>query len=134
MECIQEERRQGDAGKRRKMELKINSPTSSIMKLHFSPTSSPLSSPLSSPTKSGRAKKTISFLLPDNQHPAGSAAAEKEETAETKEKLEEKTEMKEKEEKGEDVVETEIISKEKRQKHVYEYPDLHVSASGYRFL
>ena len=113
------------------MELTINSPTSSIMKLPFSPTASPLSSPLSSPTKSGRAKKTISFLLPDNQRPSGSAAAEKEET---KEKLEEKAEMKEKEENGEDEVETKSISEENRRRPVYEYPDLHVSASGYRFL
>ena len=133
MECIQEEHPQGEVGKRRKMELTINSPTSSIMKLPFSPTASPLSSPLSSPTKSGRAKKTISFLLPDNQRPSGSAAAEKEEKEETKEKLEEKAEMKEKEENGEDEVETKSISEENRRRPVYEYPDLHVSASGYRF-
>ena len=128
MECIREECPQGEVGKRRKMELKINSPTSSIIKLPFSPTASPLSSPLSSPTKSGRAKKTISFLLPDN--PAGFAAAEKEES---KEKLEEKAEMKEKEENGEDEVETKSISGQKQKRRVYEYPDLHASASGYRF-
>ena len=89
MESIQEELRVGDVEKRRKkMELKINSPTSSIMK-PFSPTGSPLSSPLSSPTKSGRAKKTISFLLPDTQQQAGVEKMDEE----TKEKLEEKAEI-----------------------------------------
>ena len=41
--------------------------------------------------------------------------------------------MKEKEENGEEEVEMTSISEENRQRHVYEYPDLHVSASGYRF-
>ena len=125
MESIQEELRIKDVGKRRKnMELKINSPTSSIMK-PFSPTGSPLSSPLSSPTKSGRAKKTISFLLPDNQQQAGAEKLDEE----TKEKLEEKAEIKET---GEEDVETQSNLGEKRR--VYEYPDLNVSASGYRFF
>ena len=134
MESIQEEWNQGEVGKRRKMELKINSPTSSIMK-PFSPTASPLSSPLSSPTKSGRAKKTISFLLPDTQDPA--AAAEKVDEERKEEKLEEKAKIEEEKEKKEENREEEVgrrsISGEKQQKHVYEYPDLNASASGYRF-
>ena len=124
MESIQEELRVGDIEKRRKnMELKINSPTSSIMK-PFSPTGSPLSSPLSSPTKSGRAKKTISFLLPDTQQQAGAEKLDED----TKEKLEKE----EKVEEGEKVVEMKCMSGEKQQRHVYEYPDLSPSASGYR--
>ena len=80
---------------------------------------------MSSPTKSGRAKKTISFLLPDNQQQAGAEKLDEE----TKEKLEEKAEIKET---GEEDVETLNNSGEKRR--VYEYPDLNVSASGYRFI
>merc|ERR1719507_2213165 len=118
MESIQEELRIKDVGKRRKnMELKINSPTSSIMK-PFTPTGSPLSSPLSSPTKSGRAKKTISFLLPDNQQQAGAEKLDEE----TKEKLKEKAEIKET---GEEDVETQSNLGEKRR--VCEYTDLNVS-------
>ena len=126
MESIQEELRVGDIEKRRKnMELKINSPTSSIMK-PFSPTGSPLSSPLSSPTKSGRAKKTISFLLPDTQQQAGAEKLDED----TKEKLEKEDKVEE----GETVVEMKCRSGEKQQRHVYEYPDLNPSASGYRFI
>ena len=125
MESIQEELRVGDVEKRRKnMELKINSPTSSIMK-PFSPTGSPLSSPLSSPTKSGRAKKTISFLLPDTQQQAGAEKLDED----TKEKHEEKAEIKET---GKEEVLKKNNSGEKRR--VYEYPDLNPSASGYRYF
>merc|ERR1712224_1031278 len=53
MESVQERWGDRKSGMRRKMELKISSPTSSIMK-SFSPMASPLSSPLSSPTKSSK--------------------------------------------------------------------------------
>ena len=132
MESIHEVQREGDYGTRRKMELKINSPTSSIMK-NFSPVASPLSSPLSSPTKSGRAKKTISFLLPDTQHQTGSAEAETIEK-DTEAKLEgnegkpEILPVVEKEEQDGE------ISVKKEQRHVYEYPDFNISASSSRYL
>ena len=132
MESIHKVQHEGDYGTRRKMELKINSPTSSIMK-NFSPVASPLSSPLSSPTKSGRAKKTISFLLPDTQHQTGSAEAETIEK-DTEAKLEgnegkpEILPVVEKEEQDGE------ISVKKEQRHVYEYPDFNISASSSRYL
>ena len=144
------------------MELKISSPTSSIMK-SFSPTASPLSSPLSSPTKSSKAKKTISFLLPDSKHeePVSPAAGkgdndakekleaiqkkkEEDEAVQNGKEVKDKDKREEKEgcdevrtEKEEDATEKEekepkLMSVEKRQRRVYEYPDLKTSAAGYR--
>ena len=138
MESIHEVQCEGDYGTRRKMELKINSPTSSIMK-NFSPVASPLSSPLSSPTKSGRAKKTISFLLPDTQHQTGSAEAEtiekdteaKLEGNEGKPEIQPVVQVREEVEKEEQDGE---ISVKKEQRHVYEYPDFNISASSSRYL
>ena len=135
MESIHEVQCEGDYGTRRKMELKINSPTSSIMK-NFSPVASPLSSPLSSPTKSGRAKKTISFLLPDTQHQTESAEAETIEK-DTEAKLEGKPEIQPVVQVREEVEKEEQdgeISVKKEQRHVYEYPDFNISASSSRYL
>ena len=138
MESIHKVQREGDYGTRRKMELKINSPTSSIIK-NFSPVASPLSSPLSSPTKSGRAKKTISFLLPDTQHQTGSAEAEtiekdteaKLEGNEGKPEIQPVAQVREEVEKEEQDGEISVI---KEQRHVYEYPDFNISASSSRYL
>ena len=138
MESIHKVQCEGDYGTRRKMELKINSPTSSIMK-NFSPVASPLSSPLSSPTKSGRAKKTISFLLPDTPHQTGIAEAEtiekdteaKLEGNEGKPEIQPVVQVREEVEKEEQ--DGEIFVK-KEQRHVYEYPDFNISASSSRYL
>ena len=162
MESVQERWGDRKSGLRRKMELKISSPTSSIMK-SFSPTASPLSSPLSSPTKSSKAKKTISFLLPDSKHEepvspaAGNGDKDAKQNLETKQKKKEeneevtngrevKDEDKREEQEVCDKVKTEEeedatkkeekepkrMSVEKRQRRVYEYPDLKTSAAGYR--
>merc|ERR1712156_729872 len=163
MESVQERWGDRKSGMRRKMELKISSPTPSIMK-SFSPTASPLSSPLSSPTKSSKAKKTISFLLPDSKHeePVSPAAGkgdndakekleaiqkkkEEDEAVQNGKEVKDKDKREEKEvcdevrtEKEEDATEKEkkepkTMSVEKRQRRVYEYPDLKTSSTGYRY-